>query len=378
MGILRLLLACVVVLGHSAEPRIKILSNDGGLAVVAFFVISGFYMDLITHKYQLEKLTTRHLKDFYISRFLRIYPIYWVCLILTLFAAYSGLISVTHMPDQALASLDTLKDKAFYLIENIFIWGQALGRFLVYDPSLHGFILDPLQKISDPQLWGSGYPLLGQAWTLSLELAFYVLVPFLLTRRLWLVASICIFSIVLKKVISWYGWSNYNIEHTFFPAMLGIFLLGSIAHRIIYQFLVNLSWDIQFCGWFALICLGFYIFAWYPHHLNSPNKDLFFVGVVTLTIPFLFAGFKNSKIDNWLGEFSYPIYMTHFLFLDLAKKSSYPGLVAIGCAFITSIFLIYLIVKPIDLFRHRRLLRQNIHFLNVSIVGKLGHLSNHM
>src|SRR5437660_1584735 len=73
MGLLRLFLAISVAIQHSG----KAWGIGGGRAVEIFFIISGFYMGLILNsgKYQ-------HYKTYLINRFLRIFPLYWVNLLL--------------------------------------------------------------------------------------------------------------------------------------------------------------------------------------------------------------------------------------------------------------------------------------------------------
>jgi peptidoglycan/LPS O-acetylase OafA/YrhL len=82
MGTLRFLLACSVVLAHSQQ--FFGFYGMGGNAVPAFFVISGFYMQMIL----LEKYNTgRGVFLFYTNRFLRLYPLYWATLFLWVLAA---------------------------------------------------------------------------------------------------------------------------------------------------------------------------------------------------------------------------------------------------------------------------------------------------
>lgn len=72
MGILRLLLAFFVVIGHSHS--IYGYAGMGGAAVPAFFIISGFYMTLILEtKYR----GSDQLWLFYSNRVLRLFPLYW-------------------------------------------------------------------------------------------------------------------------------------------------------------------------------------------------------------------------------------------------------------------------------------------------------------
>ena len=77
MGILRFFLASAVLLTH-AQASFQPLG--GALAVSAFYVISGFYMQLLFA----EKFTSGQVLPFYKSRALRIFPLYYVFLIVSI------------------------------------------------------------------------------------------------------------------------------------------------------------------------------------------------------------------------------------------------------------------------------------------------------
>src|SRR5665213_1487559 len=85
MGILRVYLALCVI-GDHAGPVLPWQMHDGRQAVQIFYTISGFYMAMV--------LSTRYAnsRDFYLSRFMRIFPPYWLVLAATLvLSAASGL-----------------------------------------------------------------------------------------------------------------------------------------------------------------------------------------------------------------------------------------------------------------------------------------------
>src|SRR5262245_48480055 len=90
MGMVRVALAMAVVLWHLPLPSYKFLS--GGLAVQAFFIISGFYMALVLNgKYKDVGL-------FYSNRLLRLFPTYFVMVALTIVAVYGFSASATQDP----------------------------------------------------------------------------------------------------------------------------------------------------------------------------------------------------------------------------------------------------------------------------------------
>src|SRR5438046_767668 len=81
MGLLRVFLALSVFFAHTAFKQITFFI-DSEYAVEIFFMINGFLFSyvLINNK----KYKTNYL-NFYINRFIKIYPIYYIILFLTLF-----------------------------------------------------------------------------------------------------------------------------------------------------------------------------------------------------------------------------------------------------------------------------------------------------
>jgi len=83
MGLLRLILAIAVVIAHTNS--IFGLKFTGGLvAVETFFIISGFYMSMILDR----KYTGKGSYILFLSnRFLRLYPMFWVVLLLIIISS---------------------------------------------------------------------------------------------------------------------------------------------------------------------------------------------------------------------------------------------------------------------------------------------------
>ena len=97
--------------------------------------------------------------------------------------------------------------------------------------------------------------------------------------------------------------------------------------------------------------------------LVSPifNKDGFcwiYPFIFVYLLPTLFHLFKNSKIDNVIGEFSYPFYLSHLVCLRVTKPLEDIGLVNlhnISALTLTLLFSVTLISlnKKFDLMRER-------------------------
>lgn len=121
------------------------------LAVQLFYCISGFYMQLLTNQYSLN--SKNWALKFYLSRFLRIYPTYFIFLILAM------LFSEVHMTYKAeYLHYPFLIQCILFLTSNFLIIPQSILIFF----NINLNVIPP-------------------SWTLSLEAMFYILVPFLLT-----------------------------------------------------------------------------------------------------------------------------------------------------------------------------------------------------
>src|SRR6185437_15833372 len=91
-GVFRLLLALFVTIAH-LSPVISI--NIGAYSVSAFFIISGYLMTYILNT--TYGFTYVGLRKYYINRFLRIYPLYFLVLIMTLiFFFFNNALKITQ------------------------------------------------------------------------------------------------------------------------------------------------------------------------------------------------------------------------------------------------------------------------------------------
>jgi peptidoglycan/LPS O-acetylase OafA/YrhL len=295
MGLLRLFLAIVVVISHLQVFVLGPAFSDGyypwllgglhgGLAVMCFYMVSGF---LISYALSTRYHTPGMLKSFFRSRFLRIFPLYWMLLgVYLLFDLYGAR---TQMLTQW-AHGDWLD-----LCTGVFLlggdWRVALGGL----PALHW------------QALPSG---LLVAWSLGAELTFYCLAPLLPRSLRGAALAFAIAFAVRLTLVSQFGFSP-TWTYLFAPSTFVFFLLGHLA-RLLYQHhthrLGGWHWLVLVCGLAALQTTG------------EPTDSLShycFYACLALGIPFLFERTKDLRWCNRLGDLSYPLYMTHPLALNL-------------------------------------------------------------
>jgi peptidoglycan/LPS O-acetylase OafA/YrhL len=81
---------------------------------------------------------------------------------------------------------------------------------------------------------------------------------------------------------------------------------------------------------------------------------------IALALPFVFHAFKDVAIDRWLGDLSYPIYLTHLVVVGLVLtfEPPLPMWVAFGATLAMSTALLILIDQPVDRWRQRRAARR--------------------
>lgn len=223
MGVIRFLLAFAVVGAHvGALPYTVPLGSL--LAVQGFYVISGFLIAMVwDRKYQ---LLPNGLLLFYANRAARIYLIYWVVLAISVAVAIGVRLLIRDWP-----SYITIRPPhglgLYSLFTNLWIFGSSQAYWLGFDGSLY-YTMD---------YTSSPYPVwrtmtLGPAWTLDLELTFYLLAPFLVKLRLRTIFAIIAVSFAAR--FSWYAM-GHNVDpwnYRFFPFEIGLFVLGIAAYRI--------------------------------------------------------------------------------------------------------------------------------------------------
>jgi peptidoglycan/LPS O-acetylase OafA/YrhL len=279
----------------------------GWVAVEGFFVISGFYMALVLdNKYPSTPAGTA---VFYANRYLRLYPSYFLVLVLSVVAlavfgaAPANSYSLARIQD-ALQHMD-IGSRSYILLANLTMLGTDLSDFLRDTGNNLAFTTEP----PDPQLGGYHYLVIPQGWTLGVELAFYLVAPVLLRlRRLWIVA-IALASLFLRLALPHlFGLESW--AHNFFPCVLFLFLAGALA-------LKARSWPLRFQqGWRPIVLLAILpvVIIYYEHiPVGESLRYWMFLGLLTGLMKPLFEVSKNLAWDRFLGELSYPLYLCHLL-----------------------------------------------------------------
>lgn len=288
--------------------------NHGYLAVDFFFVLSGF---VIGYAYD-DRWDRMSIGGFFKRRITRLHPM----------VIMGGLIGVL---------LFFFGDAAGFPLVMKTEWWKVLLVFLI------GITMIPLSPGMDIRGWGETYPLNGPQWSLMWEylanilyalvirrfsktvLAIFVAFSALLTLNLTL--NIDVFGILEPRSYAKYtvigGWSTTPDQ-----LLIGI-------TRLLYPFFMGLllsrmNWLIKVKRGFWWCSLAIFALLAMPHvcGYQSGIEDGIYQAVAILVcfplIVSMGAGSKvtgrSAKFCEWLGNLSYPLYITHYPLMYMHMK----------------------------------------------------------
>lgn len=291
---------CHVTLQTGADikwPLIGKFENSGVQAVCIFIIISGF---VITHL--LIEKRENYLP--YISRrFLRIYPIYFVCLCLGIGATFLHVQAFADPPAGVIVPQPDLFALELGSLNNgDFAWQLAAHLTL-----LHG-------AISNHILPASSYMFLGPAWSLSLEWQFYLVAPLILVALRTRTGQ----ALIALATVAGYGayqqgWLGQFFDPSFLPGA-GLYFAVGIATRLLFTKLpVFKTYPLAA----MIVALGF---CFMSHKLLPFMFWAAFVAWLR-TVPaaaqtgslagVAFNAAFNSRTAHYLGTRSYSTYLIH-------------------------------------------------------------------
>lgn len=374
MGSIRLLLAISIFFYHTG-PLFGISLVDAHVAVQSFFIISGFYMALILN----EKYTgNRSYYLFLSNRFLRLFPAYW-CVLLVSAALLLGLYASGRISEVAfnyfnLFSYLDVKAQASIVLANLFIYGQDLLLMTQINPSNGFFNFTPdTYSVVAPYPPVYGFSFVPQAWSIGTELLFYSIAPLLVRRKAPFIAAVLIASLGLRVALFKAGYVQDLWTFRFFPTELALFLLGALSYK------VNKRWAFMpKYGLFAFLAaiafvIGYQFIPSITVGVLEIKKWTFYF-FLFLLIPAIFSYTSGFKADRYMGELSYPFYISHMLVIWLTMlfqeellAIALPEVIFLGvlfCTLITSAAIFHLVISPMEKYRQGRLYLKTRMLLN--------------
>lgn len=352
MGVTRFLLAMVVIVFHCGLDDRGM--EHSHIAVKCFFMISGFYMAMILdQKYGLE---SAGLKAFAVNRFLRLYPLYFVILIGTIGWYLLRLRMIgdrTPMPGiLALQGQVPNWQVAGFWFSNFTLIGLDFISLWDWVPGVGYFFLHPTTLKSHPDAVNLASTIwIVQAWSVSMEILFYMTAPFLARRSLFVIAAVIIASGGLDY---WITYDLNRVSYFFAPAQLYLFATGILMYR--------LSRFTQAIPPRATLLVSGSLFCafWFCLFTDLITSEWIYFCLMAPQIPLLFRLSQHSRFDRFIGDLSYPLYVSHLLVAQVSlvalKMAGFPDtslsrlLLPLFCV-LAAIALHYCVERPIEIIR---------------------------
>lgn len=308
------LLRCFAILGvvffHNDKVLYSRIFRLGWTGVDLFFILSGFLIGgAILDEY--KKTSEFKFARFYRNRVLRIYPVYILATLLTIYI-----------------NIDIFKIITFQMFE--FIKQISINIF---------FLQTYIPYIFKGDIWNSAYTA-GGSWSLVIEWFFYLVCPLLLVVFLkWFKGSyskiIIVFGLiyltgtfvriyVTRNVMP--DDSNWYFFHILRPHMrYDELVAGVICALLIRRFTVKNKFKVLFfVTCLAVLSLFSIYYFKNPVFLTYPQmqtwQTLFYPLILSFSFSCLLLSLYNIKIQsplvNVIARLSYPMYLMHLVFSD--------------------------------------------------------------
>lgn len=279
MGIYRLILAILVAMSHVGVTFWGY--NPGVAAVVSFFLLSGYVMTMLIGKYYDRPAAV---PAFYLDRAARLFPQFLFYMVLATLC-----IHFLHLESPSfLSQLDGVK-----LLLNFLILPQG---FYMY--------------------WADGALVLPQTWSLGLELTFYLAIPWILIkwprRGVYLLsaASLVVYCCAYSGLIN-----SDHFGYRLLPGTLFMFLFGASLNR-------DTAGARRYRGAVYAVLALLYAGLFFSPRLYGLNFNKEVLAGLLIGIPVVMAirSRPYSRIDEFLGNLSYGVFLNHFLLIWVIQK----------------------------------------------------------
>ena len=276
----------------------------GKLGVILFFVLSGFLISYLLYK-EKELTNTIGIKNFYVRRILRIWPLYFLIILLALFL-------FPHID--------------FFSIPGVtkeMVFQNLTFKLLLYVFFLPNLVLN---------IYGT-IPFASPTWSIGAEEQFYLIWPVLnkyFKNKYVLIFSVILIYRLIKRYMLYLPNSDFTIIFKGFwqSTPIQCMAIGGFFALIVYDTKSKFSNKLKhilyskLLQWSVLILTVFFIFNAFQIYFFHYEFYSILFGILIMNFaanPKRIFSMEN-KILNYLGKISYGLYMFHSIVIVVVIK----------------------------------------------------------
>jgi peptidoglycan/LPS O-acetylase OafA/YrhL len=263
----------------------------GEYAVFGFYIISGYLMTLIMNETYGHTWAGRY--SFAVNRVLRLYPQYWAA------ATFSIVLIFALGPDAASGYHESL-----------------------YIPTSPDAVVYNLLMIFPSWNPGDVNPrLVPPTWALTVEICFYFLICFGISQtfrrvKIWVLLSVCY---VIASYLAGLSWQD-----RYFPVAAASlpFSIGSAVYFLSKRTDIKdlyFKWGLSSCSLFVLLVGNCLVWMVLSEFIKGNVTEVgFYINIVLCFLLVYSIATGNNiyefdrRIDKFIGDLSYPIYLLHW------------------------------------------------------------------
>ncbi len=321
----------------------RLIQTNGASGVQLFFILSALTLFMsYEHRVKFENNSVR---NFFIRRFFRIAPLYYIMLIVGLF--YFGLGERYWLGD--------LKEVSVLNIISHFTFWSGLNPYYMNS-------------------------IIGVEWSIGVEMLFYLLIPIMFNTIKSINASLKLFLIsvllvlvfnsllsrmdVIGSEVLWHSYLYYSLPYQFPVFVLGIILYFIIAKK-----------DYNFDKYFIFFCFVLFILG-----LKIEILRVYSISMILSLFVILVSKFNVKWIVNkalvFIGKISYSIYLTHIFCVNIILEYFKPSIANQTVIWFFLYFLVLLIVTSLISYLSYLFIEKNSIKLGNYIIEKLDKKTN--